>query len=115
MLDIGGGYPGDRAGFEAPGHSVKRMSTPKKFAARSGFRSGHIFLASHNYGSVKNGVFPTFQVQAFSTESLEMDRVDFVCRIAPSIAEKLARLFPPSEYPEVVVVGKNYGVVDPNI
>ncbi len=29
VLDIGGGYPGDRAGFEAPGHSVKQMSTQK--------------------------------------------------------------------------------------
>eukprot|EP00434_Breviolum_minutum_P032959 symbB.v1.2.029156.t1/scaffold3143.1/size62517/5 len=43
VLDIGGGYPGDRAGFEA---------------------------------------------------------------IAPSIAEKLARLFPPSEYPELTIISE---------
>ena len=72
VLDIGGGYPGDRAGFEAPGHPVKQMSSPKKFAARSGFRLGDIFLASHNHGSVKNGFFPTFQMQPFSTEPMDL-------------------------------------------
>ena len=93
---------------------------PKKFAARSGFRLGDIFLASPKIMvQWKMGFSQPFKCRHFPLNPWiygrnEMDWVDFVCRIAPSIAEKLARLFPPSEYPEVVVVWKNYWVVDPN-
>ena len=70
MLDIGGGYPGDRAGYEAhPGFNVVSV------------------LSLVSDSAVEPKVSP-----GVSHESCP--------RIAPVIAEKLARLFPECEFPE---------------